>query len=239
MATGRSRDHGLMRLPDVLSPIDLPLAELMAARLDGEFFALDESFLPIDQLDDRRHRALAIAPLAAGRLIAEQHTAAWIYGALLSPPSRHEFCTAPGGRLSGRGNRQRMRVREVVIDAIDVVAIGGVPVTAPARTVVDLVRFVPEFGAGEAALIRDLMALTEVTAAECLEVMERKRNLPGKHRALARLSRALAEKRIGSASTHAIDVVNRVDPAHGVENAVEVGRVPHLKHEATESKAIA
>jgi hypothetical protein len=228
-----------MRLPEVLTPLELPLAELSAARLDGELFALDEGFVPIDQVEGRRHRALALAPAAAGRLIAEQRTAAWVYGALPYAPPLHQFCSATSARVTPRSGRLlRSNVREVVIDAADVIELFGLHITTPARTVVDLVRIADDFGDADAILVSELMAITAVSVEECRALMERRRNLPAKRRALTRLEEVSARTRV-SARADPIHVVDRIDATYRVQHSVEVGRVAHLEDETAEREPVA
>ena len=54
--------HGRMaRLPMVLGTDDLPIAELCAARLDGELFAIDDGWAPVDEPDLPAFRAAVVA----------------------------------------------------------------------------------------------------------------------------------------------------------------------------------
>jgi hypothetical protein len=178
-----------MRLPGVLSRLDLPLPELQAARLDGEVFALDECFCPIDEVEQQRHRAASLALLLPKRLIAEQHSAAWVYGAVPFAPQRHEICADTTARQRPT-SLARFAVREVVIDATDIVELAGLRVTTPLRTVLDLARFSAQFTDDEIRIVGELLALSHFDFARCIGVLAARRNLPGKHRALGRLRRA-------------------------------------------------
>jgi hypothetical protein len=178
-----------MRLPAVLSRLDLPLPELQAARLDGEVFALDECFCPIDEVDQQRLRAASLALLLPPRLIAEQHSAAWIHGAMPYAPQRHEVCTETTARQRPT-SLSRFAVREVVIDAADIVDVSRLRVTTPLRTVIDLARFSTQFGDEEIRIVTELVTLAHLDFARCAEVLASRRNLPGKRRALERLRRA-------------------------------------------------
>src|SRR5687767_11814124 len=91
------------RLASVLTSSDLPMAELAAARLDGELFRIDDCYSPIDEVEQPRHRARALGAVLRDRLIAEQRSAAWIWGALDAPPPRHELCVATGARVRPPG----------------------------------------------------------------------------------------------------------------------------------------
>ena len=177
-------------LPSVLSSIDLPVPELYAARLDGELFELDECFCPIDEIEKRRHRALALAAILPARLIAEQRTAAWVFGALDTPPTRHQACANTTARA--RPPSVRVNVREVVIDDGDVLTLSGVNVTSPLRTAVDLARFSPVFAEEERSMIRFLAASGGFGLADCRAMLDRRRNLPTKRLAFDRLSSVLS-----------------------------------------------
>lgn len=175
------------RLPPVLSGDDLPIVELNAARLDGEVFRIDGGFAPIDEIEQPRHRALALSAGLPARLIAEQRTAAWIWGALSLPPRHHQLCAAVGARVRPPFVSW-MTVREVVIEPIEVVILAGMQVTTLLRTAVDIARFSEEFDAEERAMVRSLMGIGRFGLAECVADIEGRRNLPNKHRARERLS---------------------------------------------------
>ena len=199
------------RLPAVLSHHDLPQAELNAALLDGEVYAVDECFSPIDEIDQRSHRALALASLLPERLlperllperllpdqplperlIAEQRTAAWVLGALARPPFHHQFCAAIDARVRPSG-MTRVTVREVVIDETDLLECAGLRVTTPLRTVVDLARFSPSFGDEEVRLVKNLMSLGGFGVEECKAMLDRRQNLPAKRLAHQRILAAAA-----------------------------------------------
>lgn len=215
------------RLPAVLTSGDLPVAELSAARLDGELYCIGSAFAPVDEIEQPRHRAAALAPGTHERLIAEQLSAAWVWGAITSPPLHQQFCTTIGARVS-RTSVPWMTVREVVIDASELLQLGDMLVTSPLRTAVDIARFLPRFGANEARVIRELMRRGGFCLEDCLDLMEVRRNLPNKRLAASRLARV-----------DSIDVVDGIDAAHGVEHAIEVGSIPHLEHKAAESQSLA
>ncbi|CAN5360054.1 hypothetical protein BH11ACT4_BH11ACT4_03830 [soil metagenome] len=176
------------RLPPVLSPHDLPLAELTAARLDGELFRIDDAFAPVDEIDQPSLRAGALRAVVPERLIAEQRSAAWIWGALDAPPIRHELCVTAGARTRSPGVSW-MHVREVVIEPAELATIAGLQLTTPLRTVVDLARFSTEFGEAEALVCTWLMRRHGFGIADCLDDMDRRRNLPNKRQAADRLRR--------------------------------------------------
>lgn len=178
----------MTRLNPVITAHDLPLAELHALRLDGELIALDEGFTVVDQPAGISERAESLAHFCEARLIVEQHSAAWIWGALLQPPARHELCASIGAR-SRSVHPHRLLVREVVISPTDWVQLGSIKVTTPLRTASDLARFSDRYDHG---LIEQLVALHGLSVADVVADLHRRRNLPRKKIALERLSRSAA-----------------------------------------------
>ncbi len=211
-------------LTPVLTAHDLPIAELTAARLDGEVFGVDGCFAPVDEIEQPAHRVLALRSAVHDRLIAEQLTAAWIWGALSAPPAHHQFCAALGARVS-RTSVPWRSVREVVIDPEELVLVNGMHVTTPLRTIVDIARFADTFTHRHAHAILALQRVSGIGPADVVVEINRRRNLPGKRRALARID--------------AVHVVHGVDAPHGVEHPVEMSGVTHLEYESTEREALA
>ncbi|MCY7326110.1 MAG: type IV toxin-antitoxin system AbiEi family antitoxin [Microbacteriaceae bacterium] len=177
-------------LPLVLSRFDLPEAELHAARLDGELFAIDECFGPIDLAPQASLRAASLAAILPARLIAEQRTAAWVLGALLDPPAQHQLCADTAARYRFAG-AARFTVREVVLEPDDTSVLAGLRVTTPLRTAIDLARFCEEFGEVEADIVAELARTGGFELPGAIAGLERRRHLPGKVRAAQRLRAAL------------------------------------------------
>lgn len=176
------------RLPLVLSDLDLPLAELAAARLDGELYRVGSSFAPVDEIESPHHRARALRVGRGSRLIAEQLTAAWVWGARSAIPARLEFCVAIGARVT-HSSVGWFTIREVVIGDSDIVDIDGMPVTSPLRTAIDVARWSESFDLDEVRVIRALMRVGGFGRSDCLEQLETRKSLPNKKRAIERLSR--------------------------------------------------
>jgi len=167
----------------------LAVAELNAARLDGELFAVDEAFAPVDEVDDTRLRAAALLELIGTRLIAELDSALWIHGIRTLPPALHRVCVSRSDRLKFAPS-PRFVMREVTHSRYDVERVGELRVTAPARILFDL----SVLGGDQTS--RDAAALIERwphLAAECVARVEEAPNLPGKIAALARLRGWMAE----------------------------------------------
>ncbi|HEY5229394.1 MAG TPA: type IV toxin-antitoxin system AbiEi family antitoxin [Galbitalea sp.] len=182
-----------LRLSSVLSRADFPYPELTALVLDGEAFRVDDCVAPVDQIPGPLLRAAALAAELPARLIAEQHSAAWIWGALDTPPARHEVCADITARIRPAPD-SRLSVREVVVLHEDVTAFGGLTVTTPMRTAIDLTRFVVAWNDEEQRVVRELLILGECSILDCARVMNRKRNLPNKKIALERLAAVEASR---------------------------------------------
>ena len=233
-------------LPDELTPADLPLAELNAARLDGEVFTLAGVWCPIDAFDGPETRAAAVAWAAPPRAVAERMTAAWIYG-LVPEPARHQFCVDIAGRTR-MPTDGTIHLREVKLSPADTVLIGRLPVTAPLRTAVDLARWGGAAGRPvETELLAGLLARTAGgdTHRAAGTVAQQLRGISFSRVAAVRLHQALrllsvsAVRPGASAVADPVDVVDRVDPANGVEHPVQVGGVAHLEDEPADRQAVA
>jgi hypothetical protein len=177
-------------LPRVLGLDDLPLAERMAARLDGELYALAGVHCPVDEVETPALRLAAVLAGRSDRYIAELGTAAWVWGAAAIPPERLELCVDLRARARPTQARHAS-VREVVVDDGEVRVLEGGRVTSPLRTAVDLARAREPFTEGDAQLVRQLAVLGGFGVPQCLALMDLRRNLPGKRRAAERLMGAL------------------------------------------------
>jgi hypothetical protein len=176
-----------LRLGPVLSQSEFSAPELGALVLDGEGYRVDDCVAPIDEIAAPALRAAALAAQLPARLIAEQHSAAWIWGAQPQPPLRHEVCadiTARARPVAGAP----LAVREVVLLHDDTAPIGGILVTTPMRTAIDLARIVEEWDDHEREIVRALLQLAGCGILDCARLMNRRRNLPNKRIALARLA---------------------------------------------------
>jgi hypothetical protein len=176
-----------LRLGTVLSPADFPSAELTALVLDGEAFRVDQCVASVDSVPGPLLRAAALVAELPPRLIAEQHTAAWVWGVLADPPRRHEVCADITARIRPTLD-SRLSVREVVVLHEDVSVLAGLTVTTPMRTAIDLARFVDEWNDEESGVVRELLVLGGCGILDCARAMNRKRNLPNKLIALERLA---------------------------------------------------
>ncbi|MCR2814639.1 type IV toxin-antitoxin system AbiEi family antitoxin [Microbacterium jiangjiandongii] len=117
----------------------LSAAELAAARLDGDLVEVGEGYMPADAVETRELRAASLAPLVGRSLAATHLSAAWVHGALDTPPARHAVQRVVTRRLSPPLDA-RVRYSDVRLDAADADVFGGVAVTTPTRTLADLAR---------------------------------------------------------------------------------------------------
>ncbi len=159
--------------------------------LDGDVVTFRDAYCAIDEIVTARHRAMTIVVSVPPRVIAEQRTAAWVYGLCDSPPVPLEVCTDIDLRTK-TSPRSGLLVREVVIEEHEIARLGGLRLTTPLRTAVDLARFRRDFGPDERELIRGLAGLGGFDLAACVDAIDSRRNLPNKHRALERLTAAFA-----------------------------------------------
>lgn len=120
----------------------LSLTELSAARLDGDVVELGEAYAPADLVETAVLRAASLAPLTHGIQGAAfaGMSAAWIHGAGDAPPEVHELQSATGRRLRASASR-RLLVHDPVLEPADVHLLGGIAVTTPERTLIDLLRW--------------------------------------------------------------------------------------------------
>lgn len=176
-----------MRLSPVLTRSDFPAPELTALILDGEGYRVDDCVSPLDEPPGPVQRAAALAAEIPQRLIAEQHSAAWIWGAQPFPPQRHEVCADITARTRPT-NGALLSLREVVLLHEDTAVLAGLAVTTPMRTAIDLARFVTVWDSTETAILRALLSLGQFSVLDCARAMNRRRNLPNKRIALERLA---------------------------------------------------
>jgi len=187
--------HDLMaRLPAVLGTDHLPLAELCAARLDGELFAIDHGWAPVDEPDLPAFRAMVAALRAPRSLIIERLSAAWVHGALDAPPTVAQFCVPLDARIAVIDRPQTL-VREVRIDGDDIVRFGDLRCTSPVRTAFDLLRD-PSLDEGVVVgAVAALQVERPALAATLRERLDAAVRMPHKAAARRRLELAESERR--------------------------------------------
>jgi hypothetical protein len=184
-----SQHWRMARLPVVLGTDDLPIAELCAARLDGEVFAIDDGWAPVDEPDLPAFRAAVVALRVPRPLVIERLSAAWVHGGLDHPPEIAQFCVPLGSRIAVI-NDHRATVREVRIDEAEIVDFGRVRCTSVVRTGFDLLRE-PAFGDDLVEeVVGTLMAARPGLASELHHRLDAAARVPHRSTALARLDRA-------------------------------------------------
>lgn len=125
-----------MRLPDLLSPIELPAAELEALRLDGALYRVADVWRPSDLPETLEARAQAVALTLRDRLVADRLTAAWVLGCADVAPSPLQCCVPVQDR--GPAATPDLDIREVRFQDGDLMRVGPLRMTGPVRTAVDL-----------------------------------------------------------------------------------------------------
>ncbi len=188
-------DGVMGKLPSVLGTEDLPLAELCAARIDGELFAIDDVWTPVDEPDLPTLRAAVVAARAPRALIVERLSAAWVHGALIAPPRLAQFCVPASERIA-LVDAPASVIREVRIGGADIVRLGGVPCTTVVRTAFDLLR---DASLPDEAVVRVVAALLGDDRQDAEDVRARLRasgRMPHKSTALARLE--IAERSVAA-----------------------------------------
>lgn len=189
----------MARLPVVLGTDDLPIAELCAARLDGELFAIDDGWAPIDEPDLPAFRAAVMALRVPRPLIIERLSAAWVHGALAAPPAIAQFCVPLSSRIAVI-SEHRATVREVRIDGAEIVEFGRIRCTSVVRTGFDLLRD-PTFDDDPvAAMVGALIAARDGLASGLRRRLDAATRMPHKSKAVARLDRAERVARSSSES---------------------------------------
>lgn len=151
-------------------------------------------FIPPDLLDTAVRRALALGCVLGERLRAHHviagPSAAWVLVGG-TPPSPAELIT-PAHRSGIAG----VVLRTSRLEADEVETIGGAPVTVPARTGVDLLRFASVWSA--APLLRRLVASGHVEVEDIRRRLHAMHRHPGVHAARERLELILGDQREAS-----------------------------------------
>ena len=115
----------------------LSQAELSAARIDGHVVEMGDAYVPADLVETADVRASTIAPLVQLGTAASGPTAAWIHGAGATPPAIHHVRRCVERRLRAVTSA-RLVFHDTVLPASDVQMLGGIPVSTPQRTMLDL-----------------------------------------------------------------------------------------------------
>lgn len=171
-----------------------------------------------------RSAALGVPPVIRQRVVAGRLTAAWIHGC--SPePDRLALLVDSKRRISSLRSTRGCTLHEVRLGPFDVVSIGGLMVSSPLRTALDIALHVD---AGRAVpALRGLLARPQqdVRLRLLTLAIEATPRLPHKRAALEKLALLGAPLVAGGP----VDIEDAVDPADSVEHVVEVLGVAHFE----------
>ncbi|WP_181037508.1 type IV toxin-antitoxin system AbiEi family antitoxin [Arthrobacter sp. ZGTC412] len=234
-AHGKDNVHGgeaTPRFPELYAP-GMPFAspELQSLASDGllERFHQHGYTVPGAKASPQlRARAAAGAVPAAvrQRVVAGRMTAAWIYGCA-GEPDRLALLVDAKRRVSSLRNTKGCTLHEVKLGPFDVVSLGGLMVSSPLRTALDVALHVEADRA--IPTLEGLLARpqNDVRLRLLVLAIEASPRVPHKKAALEKLSR-LGPPLVPGGAVHIEDPVNAAD---GTEDVVQVLGVPHLKGE--------
>lgn len=166
--------------------------ELSAARLDGHVVEIGDAYIPADLPESADVRASSIAGLVQDGAAACGPSAAWIHGARDAPPGVHHVRRCVERRVRPRLSA-RVVFHDTVIPEVDVELLGGIAVTTPIRTMIDLAT----------ALHRDprvlpwMKALARVrpdTVTFAIRALRERHRVPGSVSGIAALERLVRKK---------------------------------------------
>ncbi|MGX5717415.1 hypothetical protein [Arthrobacter sp. MAHUQ-56] len=173
----------------------------------------------------RARAAAGVVPAAIRqRVVAGRMTAAWIYGCA-AEPDRLALLVDAKRRVSSLRNTRGCTLHEVRLGPFDVVSLGGLMVSSPLRTALDIAlhvepeRAVPALAALLSRPEQDVRLRLLVLAIEASP------RVPHKRAALEKLGRLAPALVAGGA----VDVEDTVDPAHGTEDVAQVLGIAHLE----------
>ena len=175
-----------------------------------------------------RARAAAGAVPAAirQRVVAGRMTAAWIYGCA-AEPDRLALLVDAKRRVSSLWNTRGCTLHEVKLGPFDVISLGGLMVSSPLRTALDIALHVEPERAVPALAGLLARPQQDVKLRLLVRAIEATPRVPHKRVALEKLA-LLAPAFVPGG---AVDVEDPVDPPHGAQHVTEVLRVAHLESE--------
>ncbi|QNA92674.1 MULTISPECIES: type IV toxin-antitoxin system AbiEi family antitoxin [unclassified Microbacterium] len=115
----------------------LSQSELSAARIDGHVVEMGDAYVPADLVEAPDVRASSIAALIRPGTAASHQTAAWVHGAGDAPPAVHHVKRSIDRRIR-LGTSSRLVFHDTVLPAADIATVGGIAVSRPVRTMLDL-----------------------------------------------------------------------------------------------------
>lgn len=171
----------------------LSQSELSAARLDGHVVEMGDAYIPADLVEDSEVRAASVALLIQAGTAACVQTAAWIHGAGDAPPMVHHVKRCVDRRIRPVTSA-RLVFHDTVLPLSDLWTIGGVPVSTPVRTMVDLATTLHRDP--RVLLWMDRLALAVPgTPESAIAALRDLRRVPGSRAGLAALERLAVRRR--------------------------------------------
>lgn len=224
--------NGAPRFPELYAPgMPFASAELQSLAADGLLTRFHQNgyVLPGVQVSPQlraRAAAGAVPPAVRQRVVAGRMTAAWIYGCAAEPDKLALLVDAKR-RVSGLRNTRGCTLHEVKLGPFDVVSLGGLMVSSPLRTALDIALHVDPGRALPA--LESLLARpqNDVRLRLLVLAIEASPRVPHKKAALEKLSRLAPTLVPGGA----VNVENTVDPADRTQDVVQVLGVTHLESE--------
>lgn len=167
------------------------------------------SYILCEVPDSPALRALAAAQCIPASLrdrsAMGRATAAWIYGCA-SPPDKLSLLTDRRRRTTALRPFSDAVLHEVALGPLDVVMVGGIKVTTPLRTAMDIALHGTDDDAIAILSRLGLHAQFSCPLQHVAATLNSLARAPGKHRALARLQAALA---LSGAATAGVSGVRR------------------------------
>jgi hypothetical protein len=220
------------RFPDLYAP-GVPFAgpELQSLAADGllaRFHQHGYTLPGIPASPQLRARAAAgvVPPAIRQRVVAGRLTAAWIYGCA-GEPDRLALLVDAKRRVSGLRNTRGCTLHEVKLGPFDVISLGGLMVSSPLRTALDIALHVDAERAVPALAGLLARPQQDVGLRLLVRAIEATPRVPHKRAALEKLA-LLAPALVPGGP---VDVENPVDPPDGAQDVAEVLGVAHLESE--------
>lgn len=223
-------DAAAHRFPELYCP-DMPFAwpELQSLAADGLLSRIHHRGytlpgLPASPQLRARAAAGAVPASVRQRVVAGRMTAAWIYGCA-SEPDRLALLVDAKRRVSSLRTTRGCTLHEVRLGPFDVVSLGGLMVSSPLRTALDVAlhvdaeRAIPTL---ERLLVRPQ---NDVRLRLLVLAIEATPRVPHKKAALEKLA-ALAPALVPGGP---VNVKHPVNPADCTEDVAQVLGVPHLE----------
>jgi hypothetical protein len=218
------------RFPELYAP-GMPFAwpELQSLAADGLLARFHQHGYTLPEVlasPQLRARAAAggVPASVRQRVVAGRMTAAWIYGCA-AEPDRLALLVDAKRRVSGLRNTRGCTLHEVKLGPFDVVSLGGLMVSSPLRTALDIAlhvdaeRAIPTLAGLLARPQNDVRLRLLVLAIEASP------RVPHKRAALEKLARLAPALVPGGA----VDVKDAVDPPDGAQDVAQVLGVTHLE----------